>query len=175
METGVGNKRILPNTGVPDELYEEVDSETLQFYVKGSFEYYAMLWSRLGLMTSLNVGELSNKRLLRNDLYRLGGLRSIRGFNENFFFTNRYVYTNFEPRYYFGGDSYFLVFLDMGRLENSLMEKSGGIDYPLSFGAGISLETQSGVFNFIYGVGKSNHQEMGVNFSKIHFGYTGRF
>ena len=66
-----------------------------------------------------------------------------------------------------------MIFADMGRLENTVQDF--GIDSTFSAGMGFSLETGNGIFNFIYGLGKSNSQEFALNLSKIHFGYTGRF
>lgn len=116
---------------------------------------------------------MANKNLFLNDLFRLGGLNSIRGFNENFFFAKRYVYANFEPRFYFDNYSYFLLFFDVAGMQGNTIREA--VDYPISFGAGLSLETGEGAFNFIYALGKSSTQQLGFNFSKIHFGYTGRF
>jgi hemolysin activation/secretion protein len=124
-------------------------------------------------MTKASVGVLVNENLLGNDLFRLGGLRSIRGFNENYFFANNYIYFTAEPRFYFDTCSYFMIFVDAGRLENNV--KVLQTDFPLSTGLGFSLETNGGVFNLIYALGMSNSQDFSLNLSKIHFGFTGRF
>jgi outer membrane protein assembly factor BamA len=172
-EGGVGNKRIIQNTGLSSSLYKDMDMINIQYYLKWLAEKHLFYNAQLGALLRLNAGEMANKNLFLNDMYRLGGLKSIRGFNENFFFTNRYVYVNFEPRYYFDQYSYFLLFVDAGGIQNRIGPK--GWDWPLSFGGGISLETNGGIFNFIYALGQSNTQVLGFNFSKIHFGYTGRF
>ena len=108
-----------------------------------------------------------------NDLFRLGGLRSIRGFNENYFYTNRYMYLNVEPRFYFGTYSYFLLFTDVGRVENKVGNTPG--EWPFSFGGGLNLETSGGIFKFVYALGQAGNQPLGFNYSRIHFGFTGRF
>lgn len=173
MELGVGNKRLIQNTGLPTSLYQDIELNTLQYYLTLSLEKHIYLKRKWGSLLRVRAGELANENLLLNDLYRLGGLRSIRGFNENFFFANRYVYATFEPRFYLDNNSYFLVFTDMGIIQNKVGQ--GDTEWPFSFGGGISLDTDGGVFNFVYALGKSNSQRIGFNFSKIHFGYTGRF
>ncbi|MCS4433677.1 ShlB/FhaC/HecB family hemolysin secretion/activation protein [Aquiflexum gelatinilyticum] len=173
LEFAIGNKNILQNTGLPPELYEGIVLKTLQYYMEAKFEKHFYLSPRWGIYTRLAGGTVENKNLLLNDLYRIGGLQSIRGFNENFFFADKYLYLNFEPRFYFDTYSYFMIFADMGRLENSV--QNFGTDNTFSAGMGFSLETGNGVFNFIYGLGSSNDQEFSLNLSKIHFGYTGRF
>lgn len=172
-ELSIGNKTILVNTAIPANLYEGMDLKTLQYTMRGSLEKYFYWNARWGLFSRFSAGIMDNPNLFVNDLFRMGGLRSIRGFNENYFFADKYAFINFEPRYYFDTYSYFMIFADVGRLNNRLQQLP--LDYPISAGLGFSLETASGIFNFIYALGGSNTQEFALNFSKVHFGYTGRF
>ncbi len=172
-EFGIGNKKILQNTAFPEAIYEGIELNTIQYYMRLALERHVYLRPQLGLFFRLSAGEMDNQNLLLNDLYRVGGLKSIRGFNENFFFTNRFAYFNFEPRFYFDAASYFMVFGDVARVENKV---SGvPVDHPFSFGAGLNLDTGGGLFHFIYAVGKAESQPLGFNYSRIHFGFTGRF
>lgn len=170
-EAGIGNKKILDNTAMPSSAYKGFDKNAIQYYATFSAERHLYLSPSFGAWLRLRGGEMANKNLFLNDLFRLGGLSSIRGFNDNFFFAKQYVYVNFEPRYYFDHYSYFLLFFDWGRIKDN----KEAIDRPYSVGGGIRLETEQGVFSFIYALGKSNTQIMGFNFSKVHFGYIGRF
>lgn len=172
-EFSIGNKNILINTALPASIYEGLELRTIQYYMTGSFEKHFYWNSRWGLFTKASLGWMENPNLFINDLFRLGGLRTIRGFNENFFFANNYAFLNFEPRYYFDTYSYFMIFADMGVLNNRVLSLPR--DYPYAAGMGFSLETNSGIFNFIYALGGSNSQDFSLNLSKIHFGYTGRF
>lgn len=171
VEFGIGNKKILENTGFSSDAYQEMEKNNTQYNLTLSGERYLSFTPELTAVLKLKGGDIGSATLFLNDLFRLGGLNSIRGFNENFFFTKRYVYANFEPRYYFDRYSYFLLFLDLAGLEDN----KRNLDKVLSFGGGLSLETDEGVFNFIYALGQSQKQALGFNFSKIHFGYTGRF
>lgn len=173
MEFAIGNKNIIRNTAIPSSVYDGVSLRSLQYYLKGHIEKYFYLNSRWGFLTRMAGGLMDNPNLFVNDLFRLGGLKTIRGFNENFFFAQNYTYLNFEPRYYFDTYSYFMIFADVGRLGNSVQGLVN--DYPYALGLGFSLETEGGIFNFIYGLGGSNTQDFALNLSKVHFGYTGRF
>ncbi|MEX2569238.1 MAG: hypothetical protein WD431_25060 [Cyclobacteriaceae bacterium] len=170
---GVGNKRLLENTGLPQSLYQGLDMTGFQYYFRAHFSYYLLWKEQFSSLFRLSLGDMENENLLSNDLFRLGGLKSIRGFNENYFFANRYAFINIEPRYYFDNYSYFLIFADAGLVENRVF--GSGSEWPYSFGGGISLENGGGIFNFIYALGKSTDQPLGFNYSRIHFGYTGRF
>lgn len=172
-EFALGNKRILENTGFPPEVYANLDMNSPQYLGEFEAEKHVFIRPVWGMWFSGNGGFIRNQKPLLNELFRLGGLKSIRGFNENYFFARSYAYLNMEQRFFFGENSFLMVFADLGILENPYFAPS--IDKPVSFGAGINLETGSGVFRFIYGVGKSNLQPLQFSYSRIHFGYLARF
>lgn len=172
-EFALGNKRILENTGFPPEVYENLDLNSPQYLGKLEVEKHVYFRPTWGMWLKGSGGFTQNQNLLLNDLFRLGGLKSIRGFNENYFFAKSYGYMNMEQRLFFGENSFLMVFADFGIVENPYFASS--IDKPISFGAGINLDTGSGVFRFIYGVGKSNLQPLQFSYSRIHFGYVARF
>ncbi len=172
-EFAVGNKKILENTGFPPEVYDGLDMNSPQYVAKGEIEQHIFIKRGWGMWWRGSGGFTQNQNLLMNDLFRLGGLKSIRGFNENFFFARAYGYLSMEQRLFFGENSFLLIFADLGILENPYFAPS--IDKPVSFGAGINLDTGTGIFRFIYGVGKSNEQPLQFSYSRIHFGYLARF
>src|SRR5690606_1842929 len=114
------------------------------------------------------------EHLFYNDLWRIGGLHSLRGFNEKFFFAASYALSNLELRLLFDRQqeehSYLFIFYDQ-----AYMVRESYSDYPLGIGAGISLVTNSGIFNLAYALRNAKGQPMDLSVSKIHFGYIGRF
>ena len=172
-EFALGNKKILENTGFPRKVYAELELNSPQYLGKGEVEKHVFIKKNWGVWMKASGGFTQNQNLLLNDLFRLGGLKSIRGFNENFFFARSYGYMNMEQRLFFGENSFLMVFADFGILENPYFAPAP--DKPISFGAGINLDTGTGVFRFIYGVGKSNLQPLQFSYSRIHFGYLARF
>lgn len=170
---GLGNKRIVRNTGLDPELYVAVEMETFQHYLEAGLTYHHLWRPQLGTIFNIQAGNTANNNLLLNDLFRLGGLKSIRGFNENYFFASQYAYVTVEPRFYFDSTSYFLIFVDAAAIDNQVTKAAR--DFPFSLGGGFSMETKGGVFNFVYALGKSDLQPLAFNYSRIHFGYTGRF
>lgn len=172
-EFAAGNKQILQNTGVPAVAYEGVDMNSPQYLGNVSLEKHIYIRPTWGMWMRGSGGFTKNKNLLLNDLFRLGGLKTLRGFNENYFYASRYGYLNLEQRLFFGENSFLLVFADLGILENPYFAPQ--IDKPISFGTGINLDTGTGLFQFIFGVGKSNLQPLQFSYSRIHFGYKARF
>ena len=170
---GLGNKRILQNTGLDQRLYSGLDLHTFQHYFQAGMTYHHLWKRQLGTVLAVQAGQTANQNLLLNDLFRLGGLKSIRGFNENHFFASSYAYITLEPRFYFDTSSYFLTFVDAGAVDNSVTEAER--EFPYSFGGGFSMQTKGGIFKFVYALGKSASQPLSFNYSRIHFGFTGRF
>ncbi len=177
LSASVGNKVIRQNADLPGELYQGVDLRTLQYQYDLQLDHYFSFNPKFVLYSAVTGGILSNSRLFRNDAYRLGGLNSIRGFSENFFFATTYAYSTIEPRIFFDETSYLSVFTDLGVLKGDFVDVTeGDYEIALGLGAGIHFSTGNGIFNFVYALGTSdNSGSLNFNQSKIHFGYTTRF
>jgi outer membrane protein assembly factor BamA len=169
-----GNKTVLKNTALPAEFYEGIIISSPQFSLLGEVKKFTAVSRRSTLLTQARGGKLINQNLFLNELFRPGGLNSLRGFNENFFFASEYAIGTLEYRYFMEADSYLFLFYDQGWLKHNL-RGSYFEDSPSGFGTGLSLTTKAGVFNFVYAIGNTKERPFGLNFSKIHFGYVSRF
>ncbi len=126
------------------------------------------------LLSSLELGVKHSIGLLQNELFRLGGLLSWRGFNEQQFFATSYFLLSNELRVSAESGTYLFTFVDAGWYKSS-DSTSGNRDLPIGFGGGISLMLPAGIFQIVYALGKSNDQRISFQQSKIHFGYKARF
>jgi len=175
LNASAGNKKISPDAALSADLLRGLDLKNLQYQFDLSFEKHSPIGERLVLLNRLEGGLILNDQLFRNDAFRIGGLNSIRGFNEYFFFATRYLTTTLEGRLFFDSLSYFTLFADYGFLYDGFAEVPS-TDNALGLGAGISFSTDAGIFNFIYALGRSDQSgPLTVNQSKIHFGFTSRF
>ena len=168
----VGQKKIIKNPVIDDDLYANVPLSALQSRVSGGIEKYWTLYKRVILRTNLTGGYLEGKNLFTGDLFRLGGLSTIRGFTEKSIFASGYGIGNLEVRAHISRETYFLVFFDQAMVSNKLTQTT---DYPFGTGTGFSFSTNAGIFNFVMAMGKSTSQSFDFNYSKIHFGYISRF
>ena len=170
----VGTKTVLPNTALNDTLYRRVPLRSTQY--TGSFraERYLRAGKQGVLLLRLRGEGIFNPRLYLNDLYRLGGLNSLRGFNENFYYTNAYAVSTVEFRQFTGADSYVFLFADQAYFRRDLPADRSA-DAPTGLGAGLSFRTAAGLFQFVYSVGRASGQPFALGASKIHFGLTSRF
>lgn len=117
---------------------------------------------------------LYDKNLFLPDLYRLGGLQSIRGFREKSLFASKYAVLQTELRQQLGNSSYIFLFYDQGLLQYRL-PATNYQDWPLGAGAGLSLQAGTGQFSLVYALGHQQNQTISLRNSQVHFGYTSRF
>ncbi|MBD0255748.1 MAG: BamA/TamA family outer membrane protein, partial [Cytophagales bacterium] len=93
-----GNKTIARNPLLKAELYEGVPASSAQFSVQAEVKKFIALSRRATLLIGARGGKIINRHLFRNELFRLGGLTTLRGFNENFFFASEYGAGTLEYR-----------------------------------------------------------------------------
>ena len=181
VQGGAGTKIVRPNASISEALYSGVALRTTQYTFSGRAEHYWPL-GRQGVVLARLRGEgLFNQQFFLNDLFRLGGLNSLRGFNENQFYTNAYGVGTLEFRQFTGPEGYVFVFIDQAVLQayQTANDQSltHAIDQPTGLGTGISFRTAAGLFQFVYSMGRSAFagQPLGLGSSRIHFGLTSRF
>ncbi len=66
--------------------------------------------------------------------------------------------------------SMFIIFIDAAYLEKRI-HNSFSIVRPIGTGAGLTLDTEAGIFTLLYAIGKTDHTPFDATSSKIHFGY----
>lgn len=167
---GIGRKTIGENPGIDDSFYDTLQLETTNFL----FDVAGGMNRKLGKLTliaqDINFRMIRNKQLLNNERFRIGGLNTVRGFNEKFFFSDLYFLSRTEFRSFFEKGSYLFAFFDQLYYQNDEID-----DYAFGTGIGFSLKTSGGRFNFALALGKSEQQPLDPSNIKVHFGYTAKF
>lgn len=169
-----GNKRIRRNGGIPAEAYEGTQLRTLQASGELLFDYFIPIPRRSTINLGVNSAYLWNEQLFDNELYRIGGLRTLRGFDEESINANMYGIFTAEYRYLLEQNSYLSAFYDWAYYEK-ITAADRVIDRPFGFGAGINFETPIGIFSLSYAVGKQFDNPIQFRAAKIHFGFVNRF
>ncbi len=177
-----GNKNIRNNPLLPNEVYQNIDTKTIEVLSQWQFQYYMLLHKRIVLKLKLTDQRLLSKNKFENEFYRIGGLFSLRGFDEESIYNSANTIFTMEPRFILEKNSFLYVFFDGAYYEyNTLSRFIYG--YPFGYGAGISFETKPGIFTFSYALGRHTFSENGISkdagFSlrsgKVHFGYISYF
>ncbi|MFH0867024.1 MAG: BamA/TamA family outer membrane protein [Bacteroidota bacterium] len=169
-----GNKRIKKIPELSEELYESIDLNSAQFKVSGYISGYIPLYSRSTIKISNEGAAIEGSNLFANELYRIGGLKSMRGFDEESITASFYNIVTAEYRFLFEQNSYLFAFWNGAYYESRTVE--GFVhDTPYGFGAGICFETKAGIFSLSYALGKQFDNSIYFRSAKIHFGIVSYF
>ena len=108
---------------------------------------------------------LSSSNYLENELYRFGGINSIRGFSENSIIASNYYLLNTEYRYNLSSNIYINSVVDIATFKNETINQNQNL---YGFGFGFGILTKSGILSFVYANGKNEELPFKLNNSKIH-------
>jgi len=171
---GIGSKKVRRNPALPEQVYESVRETSTQMKGTAEVRFFQSLGGRFTLHLGSRTGYIRNDDLFANELFRLGGIRTLRGVDEHSIFASFYSLGTLETRFLFEQNSSVFLFVDGGYYEQSLADDFEA-DYPLGFGAGINMQTRAGIFSLNYALGKQFDNPINVGNAKIHIGYINRF
>ncbi len=185
----VGTKKIKKNTEILElkdpsdpsfdfgSLYDSVKLKTYQFRVRVIAAKYLPLGkqNRSTVKLGFNGGAFQSGNVFRNELFQIGGYKLLRGFDEESQYLSQYAVGTVEYRILAGQqNSYFYVFSDGGWGRNNSQNSKVSYTY-ISGGAGLAFETNVGIFNLAWAIGKRNDVDFNLRQSKIHFGFVNYF
>lgn len=150
------------------------NSETDIFNLNLNASTFVPIFQRSTLLFKIQGGAFVNENMFRNEVYRIGGLRTMRGFDEQSIFASTYAVGTLEYRFILEQNSNLFLFLDQGIYEDQ-SRKDNISDTPLGFGGGINFETGAGVFSLTYALGRQFDNNFSVRGGKIHFGFISFF
>ena len=173
--TQTGNRTIRQNVNVNPAAYDNLQLRSIQYQAEGAVAAYINIGGnnvvKLGVQGASVFG---TSTLFTNELFRIGGLKTLRGFEEESIFASTYVIPTLEYRFLFSENSHLLLFGEGAFYENTSNHQYMN-DTPVSFGAGISFDTKAGILNLNYALGSQFGNGFDVRSGKIHFGLTALF
>ncbi len=156
-------------------LYDSIQLKSYRFMINAMGAHYFPVGENSVVKTSANIGLIQSPQLFQNELFRIGGYRLLRGFDEESIYANQYAVFTGEYRYLLGINSYFFGFVD-GAYASTQLNKNKFSNTFISAGLGLEFETKFGLLNLSYAVGKRDDVKFDLrNSSKIHFGYINYF
>lgn len=167
---GGGTKTVERNLNIDISYYDSIELQTNFYRLDMRAAYQLLIGDKQTIFHHVEAGALRNDQILTNELYRLGGLHSIRGFNEKALFANEYMLSRLELRSFFENRSFVYLFYDQ-----LLQRRIANNDQPFGIGIGFTLATLSGQFSFALASGHSKNQNLGFSDLRAHFGFLSRF
>ena len=149
---------------------ETTNKTTNQFKLEGSTSYLWELNSRNSLFIKNKTGYLNSDSYINNELFRIGGASSIRGFNEQSLFTNKYTFVNLEYRYLTSEKSYLYTITDLAKV--NLNSKKQNL---IGLGLGYLFNTSNSQINMSLSLGKAKQQETDLKSIKLTINWKNYF
>ena len=171
MQAGYGNKIIEKIPEINPLLYENVVLNSFRNEFSTDLTFYTPLYRKLILKLRAQSGYLNSRKLLENELFRIGGLNSLRGFDEERIYASAFGIGTAEVRFHFEQNSAFFLFYDQSRY----LDLNNKKDDPYGFGAGIAFQTASGIFTLSYALGSQQHNPVEFRNARVHFGFINNF
>jgi outer membrane protein assembly factor BamA len=185
--TTVGLKKITKNNDIlnlsdPSDpgfkfssLYDTIKLKSYQLRLNTAVAHYWQVGQKSTLKTAVSVGILESQNTFRNELFRIGGYKLLRGFDEESIYASSFSVFTVEYRYLVGVNSYLFAFTDVGLTKTRFL----ATDFSNTLtgaGLGLAFETKFGLLNVSYALGKRNDVKFNIReASKIHFGYVNYF
>ncbi|MFN5706013.1 MAG: BamA/TamA family outer membrane protein [bacterium] len=167
-----GQRTIERNAVFADSLFNNIDLKSNQIQLSLSVQKFITVYKRNVLMIGLKSSLLETEDILFNELYRIGGINDIRGFDEQSLFSSAFIIGTLEYRYHLDKNSFLRMFYDWSYLENKLTNigvNASGV------GAGMQVQTNAGMLQLSYALGKIDNNLFSFQNGKIHFGIINYF
>lgn len=174
VQASVGNRQIKKNPKINDVAYSFLKLNTSQYQTEGSMAGYINVYKNHVLKMATQFGSVFGNTIYKNELYRIGGLKTLRGFDEESIYASTYVIPTLEYRFLFEKNSNLFLFAEGAWYENNNVSEYIN-DIPISLGAGINFETKAGIFNLSYAIGNQFNNGFDLRIGKIHAGLTALF
>jgi outer membrane protein assembly factor BamA len=155
-------------------VYDSVPLRMIQYAIQGSADVFIPIISNFVARTQIMGAHLQAPRLFLSELYRIGGIRTLKGFDEQAIFASTYLILNAEVRYLLQKNAHALLFWNGAYYENAASPQRP-TDTPFGFGAGVNFETGAGIFSLYYALGKEQQNPIEFRRAKVHFGLINYF
>ncbi len=131
---------------------------------------------RFGLhVKNINAMRYVGGGLKQNELYRIGGISTFRGFLERSVYTSAFNISSFEMLVYPDNYSSVYLFTDLGFVNSSFDILNNDISIYWSTGVGTRIQTNLGIIEIIYAIPYDSVASFDFRQSKIHIGYVNNF
>lgn len=173
-EASAGNKKIIPDATVEISRYDGLKLNSFQLNAVLQASYFIPIPNRSTFHIRFNGGYMFNQNLFESEAFRIGGLKTLRGFDEESIYATMFGIGTVEYRFLINQNSYVFAFFDGAYYENRATNKRI-TDRPFGFGLGISFFTKIGIFSLNYALGKQFDNPIDFRAGKIHFGIVSYF
>ena len=133
-----------------------------QIKIKASASYIYDLNIRNSVYIRSQLGHLTSPNFIDNELFRIGGAQSIRGFNEQSILAKSYILVNIEYRFLVSNTSFLYTITDIGNFKTNF-----NTDNLTGIGLGYLFNINKSQIKLSAAIGKNSTQSFGFKQNKI--------
>jgi len=169
-----GSRKIIKSYHAEESYYDGIELNTVRYRVQGKMKGYVPLHKRWVMVLGAEGGGMLGKHILINEMFRLGGMNSLQGFDDLSIRASSYGIGWVELRFIVARIAYINTFFNGAWYEQKIKD-SYFHDFPFGFGAGVAFTTKAGLFYLSYALGKQQNIPISFKTGKIHFGLAVQF
>lgn len=169
-----GQKKIRESSDIPSSLLSGINLNQRQLHGHLSIEAFLPITKRWILRPAGSSSWISSLTHHENELFMIGGINTLRGFDERTILASTYAIASLELRYRFEMESHFKIFFDAGWYEKRL-QSSYINDFPYGFGIGLAIPSPAGLLQISYAYGIQQGNPLDFRTGRLHFGVTTQF
>ncbi len=162
--------KILLKTGIGSRNSKQKKND--QFFILADLKHNFYLNDKNSINLKSQNYYLGSDKYIINELYRFGGINSMRGFNENSLQASLFTSILTEYRYVLSPGIYTHSIIDYGYYQDKSTDRSDSI---FGFGFGFGLLTKNGLFNIVYANGNTKDQAVKLSNSIVHISFKANF
>ena len=174
VSAAAGVRTVSRNSRVNPAVYDSLKLRSTQYRAEGAMDVYFPVFSRGVINAGVSGGWMLADNIFSNELYRFGGLKSLRGFDEQSLTASSFMIGKMEYRFILEQNSYLLLFYNRAWFEDR-SRREVLRDSPRGLGAGITFDTRLGIFSFTYALGAGRGTPLQFRSAKVHFGMINFF
>lgn len=179
-------ERTLNSSSEADSILLEISNindlaVNLQVPVKSTItqielnlQKYWQIKQRLILFQEIQSKVLLNPYLLSNEMMFIGGINTVRGFDNSSLSGSQYYISRNEIRFHLERFSFLSAFVDFTELISNQINTYNR-QRLLSLGLGGQISSKAGVFSLYYALSKQGSQAIFFRDAKIHIGFKNNF
>ncbi|WP_035668132.1 membrane protein [Flavobacterium sp. 83] len=165
---GIGKRQINNQYATPKPIK--------QFFINIDADHTFYLNRKNNINIKSQNYFLQSDKYIINELYRFGGTKSIRGFEENSLQANLFTSILTEYRYVLSTSLYLHSIIDYAiYTDKSTTDKSNQKTELIALGLGLGLQTKNGLLKFALASGNTKNQKLNFYNTIVHICYNVKF
>ncbi|MDW8333127.1 MAG: BamA/TamA family outer membrane protein [Bacteroidia bacterium] len=175
VDYAVGPKLLKKTPGLDSLDYSRLVLRQLRQEATAVVRIFLPVRARQTLVLGATGHRIFLRQYFDNDLTQIGGPKSLRGFNENQFYTHFFLLGTAEYRLRLGREGYAGLFVEGGFVGYRSMVRPETRTWPRSVGGMFYVKTPAGLVGLTYAVGATDEVPFQPLRGRIHIGWAAGF